>query len=147
MSRRIHIYNGPNINMTGLREARHYGSLTYQELCAELCATARELGFELLIRQSNHEGDLVSWLHEMAFSGEPLVINAGAYTHTSVAIRDALALVTGKKIEVHMSNVHAREAFRHHSYLSDVVDGVIVGLGAGSYKAALFALSLEEEAA
>ncbi|MEM7252533.1 MAG: type II 3-dehydroquinate dehydratase [Pseudomonadota bacterium] len=133
----VHILNGPNINMTGLRNPDHYGSLNYEAMCERLVNDGKSLGLEVRIRQSNYEGELVSWLHEIAVEETPVIMNAGAYTHTSVALLDALSIITAPKIEVHMSNIHARESFRHHSYLSSVVDGSIVGFGVDSYRLAL----------
>lgn len=137
MARPVHIINGPNINMTGLRDQAHYGSMGYTELCENLVLHAASLDLEATIRQSNYEGELVTWIHEIAVAEQPLVLNAGAYTHTSIAIMDALKLMRAPVIEVHMSNVHAREPFRQHSYVSLAAKGVIAGFGADSYKLAL----------
>lgn len=133
----VHILNGPNINMTGLREQSHYGQQNYTELCESLVTHASSLNLNPIIRQSNHEGELVTWIHEIAVAEEALIINAGAYTHTSIAILDALKLMRAPVIEVHMSNVHAREEFRHRSYVSLAAKGMIAGFGADSYKLAL----------
>ncbi len=137
MSTTVHILNGPNINMTGLREQAHYGSQNYTQMCESLVAHAATLNLDAIIRQSNYEGEMVTWIHKIAEAEEPLVINAGAYTHTSIAIMDALKLMRAPVIEVHMSNVHAREEFRHRSYVSLAAKGVIAGFGADSYKLAL----------
>lgn len=139
----VHILNGPNINMTGLREQAHYGSQNYEQLCQSLIEHAASLGLDAEIRQSNHEGELVTWIHEIALSERPLILNAGAYTHTSVAIHDALKLMRAPVLEVHMSNIHARESFRHHSYVSLAAKGVIAGFGADSYKLALSWLAMQ----
>lgn len=133
----VHILNGPNINMTGLREQTHYGQQTYTELCESLVLHAASLGLSANMRQSNHEGELVTWIHEIALTDTPLILNAGAYTHTSIAILDALKLMQAPVVEVHMSNVHAREEFRHRSYVSLAARGVIAGFGADSYTLAL----------
>ncbi|MCH9670196.1 MAG: type II 3-dehydroquinate dehydratase [Gammaproteobacteria bacterium] len=133
----VHILNGPNINMTGLRDATQYGSTRYDDICGQLVDHGKSLGLAVTIRQSNYEGELVTWCHEIAVAEAPLVINAGAYTHTSVALLDALSIIKAPKVEVHMSNVHAREEFRHHSYLALAVDGSIVGFGVDSYRLAL----------
>jgi len=137
MSSTVHILNGPNINMTGLREQSHYGSQNYTEMCEGLAEHAADLKIQVQIRQSNYEGELVGWIHEIAMEETPLILNAGAYTHTSIAIHDALKLMRAPVVEVHMSNVHAREEFRHCSYVSLAAKGVIAGFGADSYKLAL----------
>ncbi|MFW8565120.1 type II 3-dehydroquinate dehydratase [Orrella sp. 11846] len=138
MLHRILVVHGPNLNMLGLREPEIYGSLTLDELNRSLETLARSLNMALTTFQANGEGELVTRIQQARSDGTTwLVINAGAYTHTSVAIRDALAAIDRPFIEVHLSNVHAREPFRHHSYLSDLARGVIAGLGAMSYEAAL----------
>jgi len=137
MASTVHIINGPNINMTGLREKSHYGSTGYAELCENLVVYASDLDLQATIRQSNYEGELVTWIHEIAVAEQPLIINAGAYTHTSIAVMDALKLMRAPVVEVHMSNVHAREEFRQHSYVSLAAKGCIAGFGADSYKLAL----------
>lgn len=135
--RTVVVLNGPNLNLLGEREPEVYGSETLADVEA-LCAKAvAELGLALDFRQSNHEGVLVDAIHEVRSSAAGIVINAGALTHTSISLRDALAAVSVPVIEVHISNVHAREAFRHHSYLSAVVDGVIVGCGTQGYALAI----------
>ena len=123
--------------MTGHRDPQQYGAMSYEMMCAALIEAGETLGLRVNIRQSNHEGELVTWLHEIALNREPLILNAGAYTHTSVALLDALSMVTALKVEVHMSNIHAREPFRHSSYLSAAVNGSIVGFGIDSYRLAL----------
>jgi 3-dehydroquinate dehydratase-2 len=141
------VLNGPNLNLLGRREPGVYGVLTLADV-EELCvSTGVELGIEVECRQSNVEGELVEWLHEAGerqATGELLgvVLNAGAYTHTSIALRDAITGASVRAIEVHISNVHAREEFRQHSYLSAVAAGVIVGLGVSGYSLGLRALTL-----
>ena len=135
--RTVVVLNGPNLNLLGEREPEVYGSETLADVEA-LCAKAvAEAGLALDFRQSNHEGVLVDAIHEVRSSAAGIVINAGALTHTSIALRDALAAVSVPVIEVHISNVHAREEFRHHSYLSAVADGVIVGCGTQGYALAV----------
>ena len=131
------VLNGPNLNLLGEREPEIYGRDTLADVEA-LCRTAAgQAGFGVDFRQTNHEGVLVDAVHETRTSAVGYVVNAGALTHTSIALRDALATVTAPIIEVHLSNVHAREAFRHHSYLSDIATGVIVGCGASGYAYAI----------
>ena len=139
----ILVLNGPNLNLLGTREPQVYGSTTLDEIHAELVALAANAGCKLECFQSNHEGALIDRIHAARSDGtEFAIINPGAFTHTSVAIRDAFAGVALPFIEVHISNVHKREAFRHHSYLSDIAVGVIVGLGVQGYRLALdYALS------
>ncbi len=127
------VLNGPNLNLLGERELDIYGRDTLADVEAVCHKAADEAGFALDFRQSNHEGVLLDAIHEVRASAAGIVVNAGALTHTSVALRDALAAVRGPVIEVHISNVHAREDFRHHSYLSGVADGVIVGCGIQGY--------------
>jgi 3-dehydroquinate dehydratase-2 len=143
VSSRILILNGPNLNLLGTREPAIYGGRTLAEIESELSELARLHQADLAFFQSNHEGALVDRIHVARTDGTTfLIINAGAFTHTSVALRDALAAVALPFIEVHLSNVHRREAFRHHSYLADLAVGTIVGLGAAGYRYALdFALS------
>ena len=143
MSSRILILNGPNLNLLGAREPAIYGGRTLAEIESELSDVARVHQADLAFFQSNHEGALVDRIHVARTDGTTfLLINAGAFTHTSIALRDALAGVALPFIEVHLSNVHRREAFRHHSYLADLAVGTIVGLGAAGYRYALdFALS------
>lgn len=141
-ARRILVLHGPNLNLLGTREPEIYGHLTLADIDAKLKVVALGAGVTLECFQSNHEGDLVSRIQAARGEGVNfIIINPAAYTHTSVAIRDALAAVAIPFVEVHLSNVHAREAFRHHSYLSDIAVGVVCGLGAYGYEAALeFAL-------
>jgi len=137
-ARRILVLHGPNLNLLGTREPEVYGSTTLAGIDAELATLAAELGVSVEAFQSNHEGDLVDRIQACARDGFGFVIiNPAAFTHTSVAIRDALAAVAIPFIEVHLSNVFAREAFRHHSHLSDLAAGMICGLGAQGYMLAL----------
>jgi 3-dehydroquinate dehydratase-2 len=136
----VHVLNGPNLNLLGTREPATYGTLTLADIEARLAARCAEAGVALTFRQSNHEGDLVTWIQAAGAKGEPVILNAGAYTHTSIAIHDAIRGSGAKVIEVHLSNVHAREDFRHHSTISAVAAGVILGFGALSYDLALEAL-------
>jgi 3-dehydroquinate dehydratase II len=137
----IYILNGPNLNLLGQREPHIYGHDTLATIEA-LCQTkAKELGFEINFRQSNIEGDLVSWIQEAREKAQGLIINAASYTHTSIALHDAVKAVGLPAIEVHLSNVHAREAFRHHSYMAAATRGVICGFGPQSYTLALEAMA------
>lgn len=126
------IINGPNLNLLGIREKNIYGSQDFQSFFEEL--RQRYLTIELSYFQSNHEGEIIDKLHEIGFSYDGIVLNAGAYTHTSLAIGDAIAGITTPVVEVHISNVHKREAFRHRSYLAQNCVGVICGFGLNSYK-------------
>ena len=135
------VLNGPNLNLLGEREPEIYGTDTLADVEA-LCRKAASLaGLDIDFRQSNHEGELVDAIHEARKTAVGLVINAGAYTHTSVAIHDALAAISIPVFEVHLSNVHKREAFRHHSYLSAVSNGVITGCGPSGYAYAIARIS------
>ena len=136
-ARGVVVLNGPNLARLGRREPEVYGSTGYDELAALCVAAGRELGLDVSVRQTDSEADLLRWLHDAADNGTPVVLNAGAWTHTSVAIGDACAMLTAPLIEVHISNVHKREAFRHHSYVSAHATGVIVGLGVQGYVLAL----------
>ncbi|MEP6597867.1 MAG: type II 3-dehydroquinate dehydratase [Actinomycetota bacterium] len=139
--RRVLVLNGPNLGRLGRREPAIYGTATHAELEALCVRGGAELGLTVEVRQSDHEGELLGWLHEAAESATPVVLNAGALTHTSVALHDACAMLSGPLIEVHISNIHAREAFRQHSYVSSVATGVIAGLGVEGYVLALSWLS------
>jgi 3-dehydroquinate dehydratase II len=131
------VLNGPNLGRLGARESVIYGSTTHADL-VELCEkTGRELDIEVTVRQTDHEGEMIGWLLEAADRELPVVLNAGAWTHYSIAVRDACAQLTAPLIEVHISNVHKREEFRHHSYISAVATGVIIGLGVEGYLLAL----------
>jgi len=137
------VLHGPNLNLLGTREPAVYGSVTLPDIDRRLAQIAQEAGATLKSLQSNHEGVLIDRVHAARTDGTDfIVINPGAFTHTSVALRDAFAGVAIPFVEVHLSNVHRREPFRHHSYFSDIAEGVIVGLGAQGYDLALqFALS------
>lgn len=138
MTRKILVLHGPNLNLLGLREPQHYGRDTLDDINRRLQEQAAAAGIELDSLQSNAESVLIDRIHACLGDGTDLVIiNPAAFTHTSVALRDALAGVKVPFIEVHLSNVHAREAFRHHSYFSDLAVGVICGLGAHGYELAL----------
>ncbi len=138
MHHKILVVHGPNLNMLGTREPEIYGSQTLDQINESLAGLAQQSQASLLAFQSNSEGELVSRIQQARLDGTTwLIVNAAAYTHTSVAIRDALSAIEKPFIEVHLSNVHRREPFRHHSYLSDVATGVIVGLGASGYEAAV----------
>lgn len=132
------VLHGPNLNLLGTREPALYGTITLDAINQQLQALAQQANIELRILQSNHEGVLVDKLHELATSRvDYLIMNPAAFTHTSVALRDAISGVKVPFIEVHLSNVYARESFRHQSYFSDIATGVISGLGAEGYLAAL----------
>ena len=137
MTGKVNVINGPNLGRLGKRQPEVYGSTTHDDLVALIEGEAATLGLDVSIRQSDSEAELLGWIHQAADDGEPVVLNAGALTHTSVALRDACAELRAPLIEVHISNVHAREEFRHHSYLSAVATGVIVGLGVQGYLLAL----------
>ncbi|WP_436527892.1 type II 3-dehydroquinate dehydratase [Actinoplanes sp. HUAS TT8] len=133
----IYVLNGPNLNRLGTREPDVYGSATYQDL-VDICRTAADdLGIDVEVRQTNAEHELIGWLHDAADEGADVVLNPGAWTHYNIAVRDACAMLRGKLIEVHISNVHTREEFRHHSVISGVATGVIAGLGFDGYRLAL----------
>lgn len=137
----ILIVNGPNLNMLGKRQPEVYGATTLSDIEAECHRHAATLGLEIEFRQSNHEGDLVDWIQGARGRAAGIILNAGAYTHTSVAILDALLSAEVTTIEVHLSNIHQREEFRHHSYVSKAAKGMICGLGAHGYILALDALA------
>ncbi len=136
---KVLVLNGPNLNRLGKRQPEIYGHATLEDVERQLQARAAELGVEVELRQTNHEGVMLEWVHEAAEAGLPVIINPGGWTHTSVALRDALVELTDHHgfIELHISNVHAREPFRHHSYLSPIAKGVIAGLGTQGYLLAL----------
>ena len=134
---RILVIHGPNLNLLGLREPEIYGAQTLTNINDHLQQLAKENDLTLNCYQSNHEGEIVDTIHQARGQYDAIIINPAAFTHTSVAIRDALAGVAIPFVEVHLSNVHQREAFRHHSYFSDLAVGVICGLGAYGYEAAL----------
>ena len=136
---KILVLNGPNLNRLGKRQPEIYGHATLEDVERQLQARAAELDVEVELRQTNHEGEMLEWVHEAAEAGLPVIINPGGWTHTSVALRDALVELTDAHgfIELHISNVHAREPFRQHSYLSPIAKGVIAGLGTQGYLLAL----------
>lgn len=133
----IVVLNGANLGRLGTREPEKYGSTTHADLVARIEAVAAELGQDVAVRQTDSEAELLGWVHQAADTGTAVVVNAAGWTHTSVVLRDALAQVDAPVVEVHITNVHAREPFRHHSYVSAVADGVIAGLGVFGYEAAL----------
>lgn len=137
VSETVNIINGPNLGRLGRREPDVYGDTTHDQLAALIEREAAALGLEAVVRQSDSEAQLLDWIHLAADAGEPVILNAGGLTHTSVALRDACAELRAPLIEVHISNVHAREEFRRHSYISPVATGVIVGLGVQGYLLAL----------
>ena len=133
----IQVLNGANLGRLGTREPAKYGTTTYTELVELVAAAAAELGLEVRVRQTDDEGELLRWVHDAADAGDPVVLNPAGWSHTSVVLRDALAMLTAPLVEVHISNIHKREEFRHHSYVSGVADGVIAGLGVQGYVLAL----------
>ena len=137
MSKLVTLLNGPNLNLLGLRQPEIYGRETLDDVAAKVSDLAEDLGLRVKAQQSNHEGELVDWIHEARGTSAGIIINPGAYSHTSVAILDALNAYEGVVIEVHISNIHKREAFRHHSYVSSRADGVIAGCGTEGYLLAL----------
>jgi len=140
MSKTVFVLNGPNLNMLGRREPGIYGGKTLKDVEDECIAAGKELGLTIDFRQSNHEGVLVDWLHEAGDKAIGVALNAGAYTHTSIALHDAIKAISVPVIELHISNVHAREEFRHHSMIAPAAKGVICGFGTASYVLALHAL-------
>ena len=137
----VYILNGQNLNLLGTREPEIYGADTLADVETRCAVKAKALGFSIVFRQTNLEGELVNWIHEAREKAVGIILNAGAYTHTSVALHDALKAVGLPAIEVHLSNVYKRESFRHHSYISPVSDGVICGFGVQSYELALDGMS------
>ncbi|AEG81774.1 type II 3-dehydroquinate dehydratase [Corynebacterium ulcerans] len=135
----ILVLNGPNLDRLGKRQPEVYGRTTLADVEKSLVERAAALGVTVAVKQSNHEGELIEWVHEAADAGWPVIINPGGLTHTSVALRDALVEVHEGAgfVEVHISNIHAREEFRHHSFLSPIARGVIAGLGVMGYELAL----------
>ncbi|RBY88299.1 type II 3-dehydroquinate dehydratase [Blastococcus sp. TF02A-26] len=133
----IQVLNGANLGRLGTREPEVYGTTTHAQLVELVEAAAAQLGLHVQVRQTDDEGQLLRWVHEATDAGDPIVVNPGGWTHTSVVLRDALAAATAPVVEVHISNVHAREDFRRHSYVSPVASGVIAGLGIDGYVLAL----------
>ncbi|MHA1151702.1 MAG: type II 3-dehydroquinate dehydratase [Alphaproteobacteria bacterium] len=140
---RILILNGPNLNMLGIRQPKIYGAATLADIEAACLARAKDLGLTAECRQSNSEGELIGWIHAARDESQAVIINPGAYSHTSVAIMDALLAVDLPIVEVHLSNIHQREEFRHHSYVSKAAQGVICGFGPRGYIMALDALAAQ----
>jgi len=130
---KILVLNGPNLNLLGKRQPDIYGRLTLEQINQRVRALAKELDVEVEIRQSNHEGELVTWIQEAVGEFAAIVINPAAYTHSSVALRDAITAVGLPTVEIHLSNIHKREPFRHHSYIAEAAVGQITGFGADSY--------------
>jgi 3-dehydroquinate dehydratase-2 len=138
----VYVLNGPNLNLLGLREPEIYGSETLDDIAGRLEDRAKDLGLEIDLRQSNHEGHLLDWLHEAQAEGaKAVLLNAGAFTHTSLALYDAIRSIKTPVIEVHISNPHAREEFRHKSYVGMAAKGVVAGFGANGYVLALEAVA------
>ncbi|MFC3087664.1 type II 3-dehydroquinate dehydratase [Tabrizicola soli] len=137
MSKLVTLLNGPNLNLLGLRQPEIYGRETLDDVAARCADLAEDLGLRLRALQSNHEGQLVDWIHQARDGSAGIIINPGAYSHTSIAILDALNAYDGPVLEVHISNIHKREAFRHHSYVSSRAEGVIAGFGTEGYLLAL----------
>jgi 3-dehydroquinate dehydratase-2 len=133
----VQVLNGPNLGRLGLREPEKYGKTTYADLVELLGRTGRDLGLEVQVRQTDDEAEMLRWVHAAADAGDPVVLNPGAWSHTSIALRDALAMLTAPLVEVHITNIHAREEFRHHSFVSGVATGVVAGLGVQGYVLAL----------
>lgn len=140
MPKPVFVLNGPNLNRLGMREPDIYGSMTLADIERACVARAKSLDLAVEFRQSNHEGTLVDWIHEAAEAGSAIILNAGAYTHTSVALHDALRAAGLPVVEVHLSNIHAREAFRHRSLIAPVALGLICGFGANGYELAIEAV-------
>ncbi|HZN70919.1 MAG TPA: type II 3-dehydroquinate dehydratase [Micromonosporaceae bacterium] len=134
---KVFVLNGPNLGRLGTRQVDIYGLTSYAELVATCEATGKELGLDVEVRQTDAEQEMLGWLHAAADAGAAVVLNPGAWSHYSYAVRDACALLTGRLVEVHLSNIHAREEFRHHSVVSAVATGVICGLGVEGYRLAL----------
>jgi 3-dehydroquinate dehydratase II len=141
MATLVYILNGPNLNLLGTREPEVYGRTTLGEIESACRSAAADHGMEIKFLQSNHEGDLIDWIHEARSEGASILINPAAFTHTSIAIRDALSACAAPIVEVHLSNIHGREPFRHLSHVSPVATGVICGFGAHGYLLGLEALA------
>lgn len=138
---RVYVLNGPNLGRLGTRQVDVYGLISYADLAKMCVDTGRELGLDVVVRQTDAEHELVGWLHEAADEQAAVVLNPAAWSHYSIAVRDACALLRGPLVEVHISNIHAREEFRHHSVVSAVATGVICGLGVDGYRLALHHLA------
>lgn len=138
---RVHVLNGPNLGRLGSRQVDVYGATSYADLVALCEATGRELGVDVLVQQTDAEHEMLRWLHAAADEHAPVVLNPGAWSHYSYAVRDACAMLRAPLVEVHISNIHAREPFRHHSVVSAVATGVICGLGVDGYRLALWHLA------
>jgi 3-dehydroquinate dehydratase-2 len=141
MAKRVLVLNGPNLNMLGIREPGTYGSQTLADIETMCVSEGKTLGLKVVCRQTNREGELCEWIQQALGQFEGIIINAGGYSHTSVAIPDSIRAVAIPTIEVHISNIYAREAFRHHSFISAAAVGVICGLGPAGYRLALIALA------
>jgi 3-dehydroquinate dehydratase-2 len=139
--KKILVLNGPNLNLLGMREPAVYGTVTLGDIEADCMAVAEELGLALDFRQTNHEGQLIDWIQDAIGEAHGIVINAAAYSHTSIAIHDALKAANLPVVEVHLSNIYKREEFRHRSLVSPVADGVICGLGSDGYGLAIQAMA------
>jgi 3-dehydroquinate dehydratase-2 len=133
----IQVLNGANLGRLGTREPEIYGSTTYAQLVESIEKAAQELGVQVQVRQTDDEAELLRWVHDATDARDPVVLNPASWSHTSVALHDALAALKAPLVEVHISNIHKREPFRHHSYVSAVADGVIAGLGVHGYVLAL----------
>ena len=137
MPKPIFILNGPNLNLLGQRQPEVYGKATLEDVAEGCASLAEELGLTIRFHQSNHEGQIIDWIHQARSDGAGIIINPAAYTHTSIALFDALSAFDGPVLEVHISNIHRRETFRHHSFVSLRADGVIAGFGTEGYLLAL----------
>ena len=137
----IQVFNGANIGRLGTREPEKYGATTHAELVELIAATGDELGLEVRVRQTDDEGELLRWLHAAADDADPVVLNPGGWSHTSVVLRDACAALTAPLVEVHITNIHAREEYRHHSYVSKAARAVICGFGVTGYTLAISGLA------
>lgn len=146
MAKPIYVLNGPNLNLLGSREPELYGRETLDDIKARCERKAASLGLKVDFRQSNHEGELVAWIQEAREKAGGLIVNAGAFTHTSIAMLDALLACPVPSVEVHLSNIFTREPFRHHSYISKAAKGVICGFGALGYELAIEALAAAAQA-
>jgi 3-dehydroquinate dehydratase-2 len=137
----VYVLNGPNLNLLGMREPEIYGRSTLADIEQAVAARAKTHGLDIVFRQSNHEGVLIDWIHEARAKSSGVIVNPGAYSHTSIAIYDAFKALDKPVVEVHLTNPHRRETFRHRDYVSEVAKGVIVGLGLSGYLFAVDALA------